>query len=111
MHMRQGAFTKTFTVSQGVLGKAGTESARARTHTHGLSHPLLLFVCFWLCVKNVDDVFTLNVKIFLCASNAFELYSVANNAPFHALRCSRMMTSNPVQQNSTSSRIAVLLVM
>ena len=34
MHMRQGAFTQTLAVSQGVFGKAGMEKERTRTFTH-----------------------------------------------------------------------------
>lgn len=83
------------------------ERARANTHTGSLTHSFV----FRLNVKILTRCNTA-CKICLCASNAFELYfSPEQSAFLMHIGCSRMMTSNPVQQHSTSSRIAVLLVM
>lgn len=87
-----------------VWSACARDHEHTRTHTGSLTHSIV----FRLNVKILTSC-NAECEICLCASNAFELYSSPEqSAVLMHIGCSRMMTSNPVQQHSTSSRIAVL---
>lgn len=88
------------------------ERARARACTHMSS----LTRCFCLFVSGfVSKIFTMFLHWMSKSSPAPQtpLNSILSQTMrlFTHIRCCRLMTSNPVQQNSASSRNAVLLVM
>lgn len=78
--MRQGAFTKTLTVSQGVFRKAGMKSVRIRAHAPTQTHAPSLFLPLSLSARTHARKRTL--ALLYCSRFHFTILTTCNTAGF-----------------------------